>query len=108
NLKALRKKTDLPLVQLVAPTGQPADFTLAGDPRTYPDLMSDAGLKEIAGYADAIGPHKWMIVQFGSDGARDTGLARRARAQGLGIHVWTLRAENEFLPDTLRSSGDVA
>ena len=108
NLKALRRKTDLPLVQLVAPTGQPADFTLAGDQRTYLDLMSDAGLKEIAGYADAIGPHKWMVVQFGPAGARDTGLARRARAQGLGIHVWTLRAENEFLPDTLRSSGDVA
>ena len=27
-----------------------------------------------------------------------------ARAQGLGIHVWTLRAENEFLPVVLRSS----
>ena len=108
NLRALRKRTDLPLVQLVSPTGQPADFTLAGDPRTYLDLLSDAGLKEIATYADAIGPHKWMVVQFGPAGARDTGLARRARAQGLGIHVWTLRAENEFLPDALRSSGDVA
>jgi glycerophosphoryl diester phosphodiesterase len=108
NLKALRKKTDLALVQLVAPTGQPADFTLAGDARSYLDLMSDSGLKEIATYADAIGPHKWMVVQFGPAGARDTGLARRARAQGLGIHVWTLRAENEFLPDALRSSGDVA
>ena len=31
NLKALRRRTDLPLVQLVAPTGQPFDFTLAGD-----------------------------------------------------------------------------
>jgi glycerophosphoryl diester phosphodiesterase len=70
--------------------------------------MTDAGLKGIAGYADAIGPHKWMVVQFGTAGAADTGLARRARAQGLGIHVWTLRAENEFLPNPLRLSGDVA
>jgi glycerophosphoryl diester phosphodiesterase len=108
NLKALRRRTDLPLVQLVAPTGQPFDFTLAGDPRTYMNLMSDEGLKEIAGYADAIGPHKWMVVQFGKSGTQDTGLARRARAQGLGIHVWTLRAENEFLPVDLRSPGDAA
>jgi glycerophosphoryl diester phosphodiesterase len=108
NLRALRERTDLPLVQLVAPTGQPFDFTLAGDKRTYLDLMSDAGLQEIAGYADAIGPHKWMVVQFGPNGAAPTGLGRRARAAGLGIHVWTLRAENEFLPDQLRSSADVA
>ena len=49
-----------------------------------------------------------MVVQFGAGRARDTGLARRARGLGLGVHVWTLRAENEFLPDDLRSSGDAA
>jgi glycerophosphoryl diester phosphodiesterase len=108
NLKALRRRTDPPLVQLVSATGQPFDFTLAGDKRTYLDLMSDAGLKEIAGYADAIGPHKGMIVQFGPSGPAPTGLGRRARAAGLGVHVWTLRAENEFLPAALRSSADVA
>jgi glycerophosphoryl diester phosphodiesterase len=108
NLKALRRHTDLPLVQLVAPTGQPFDFTLTGDKRSYRDLMTDAGLAEIAAYADAIGPHKWMVVKFEPGGAEDTGLARRARAAGLGIHVWTLRAENEFLPDVLRSPGDMA
>jgi glycerophosphoryl diester phosphodiesterase len=103
NLKALRARTDLPLVQLIEPAGQPFDFTLAGDTRTYQDLLSDAGLREIAGYADAIGPHKWMVVEFAPGQRRDTGLARRARAAGLGIHVWTLRAENEFLPEDLRS-----
>jgi glycerophosphoryl diester phosphodiesterase len=49
-----------------------------------------------------------MIVSYGAAGATDTGLARRARAPGLGIHVWTLRAENEFLPAALRSSADPA
>jgi glycerophosphoryl diester phosphodiesterase len=108
NLEELRRRTDLPLVQLVAPTGQPFDFTLAGDKRSYLDLMSDAGLAQIASYADAIGPHKWMVVQFGPGGSTDTGLARRARAAGLGIHVWTLRAENEFLPAALKTPGDAA
>lgn len=109
NLKALRRRTDLPLVQLVAPMGQPFDFTASSDPRGYQDLMGDAGLREIAGYADAIGPHKGMVVEFvAGGGAADTGLARRARAAGLGVHPWTLRAENQFLPVDLRSSSDAA
>jgi glycerophosphoryl diester phosphodiesterase len=70
--------------------------------------MTDRGLARIATYADAIGPHKWMVVQFGPNGPEDTGLARRARAAGLGVHVWTLRAENEFLPAALHSSNDPA
>lgn len=108
NLVALRRRTDLRLVQLVAPSGQPFDFTLSGDRRSYLDLMSDAGLAQIATYADAIGPHKWMVVQFAGGKITDTGLARRACNLKLGVHVWTLRAENEFLPVDLRSSGDVA
>jgi glycerophosphoryl diester phosphodiesterase len=108
NLEALRGKTDLTLVQLIESTGQPFDFTLAGDARTYADLTSDDGLRQIAGYADAIGPHKWMVVRFADGRPEDTGLARRARAAGLAAHVWTLRAENEFLPPSLRSSADPA
>jgi glycerophosphoryl diester phosphodiesterase len=108
NLKSLRPQTDLPLVQLVAPSGQPFDFTLAGDARSYLDLMDEAGLAQIARYADSIGPHKGMVVQFANGKPTDTGLARRARAAGLGIHVWTLRAENEFLPPDLRVPGDGA
>ena len=108
NLRTLRRQTDLPIVQLVERKGRPFDFTLAGDSRSYADLMSERGLREIATYADAIGPHKWMIVEFGGQSSRETGLGRRARAAGLGIHVWTLRAENEFLPEALRSSGDAA
>jgi glycerophosphoryl diester phosphodiesterase len=108
NLKALRNRTDLSLIQLVEPRGQPFDFKLSGDPRSYADLMSDIGLKEIAGYADAISPHKWLVVQFQDGKVIDTGLARRAHAAGLMVHVWTLRAENEFLPPDLKSSADPA
>ena len=61
--------------------------------------MTDAGLQEIA---DLCGRDRPAQVDgrrnSGRPERRDTGLARRARAQGLGIHVWTLRAENEFLP----------
>ncbi len=108
NLRALRRRTDLSLIQLVEPKGQPFDFTLSGDKRSYADLMSDAGLREIATYADAIAPFKWMVVRFEGGKVIDTGLARRARALGLGVHIWTERAENEFLPEDLRSSANPA
>ncbi len=108
NLEALRARTDLTLVQLVEASGQPFDFTLAKDPRSYADLLSDAGLAHIATYADAIGPFKRLVVDYEGGQPRDTGLARRARAAGLGVHAWTLRAENEFLPEGLRSGGDAA
>jgi glycerophosphoryl diester phosphodiesterase len=106
NLKRLRGKTDLPLVQLMSAEGQPADFTLAGDKRTYLEMLSDAGLREIASYADAIGPFKGLVVDYRTTPRRETGVARRARAAGLGVHVWTLRAENEFLPADLKSAGE--
>ncbi len=108
NLRMLRRRTDLSLVQLIGATGQPFDFTRSRDTRSYRDLLTDAGLKEIAAYADAIGPFKGLVVAEQPGGRRDTGLARRARAAGLGVHVWTLRAENEFLPVDLRSAGGAA
>jgi len=108
NLEALRQRTDLPIVQLIEASGQPYDFVLAHDPRTYADLLGDAGLKAIAAYADAIGPFKGLVVQFANGQLTDTGLARRARAAGLGVHPWTMRAENEFLPQVFKSSQDPA
>jgi glycerophosphoryl diester phosphodiesterase len=53
----------------------------------------------IAQYADAIGIAKHL--------ATDETIAR-AHAEGLLVHVWTFRAENEFLPDDLKSSASPA
>ena len=108
NLRRLRRRTRLPMVQLIDSKGQPYDFTLAGDPRSYADLMSSAGLREIATYANVIGPYKEMIVDRKSDGSigKDTGLARRARRAGLGVHIWTMRAENHYLPLECRRGTD--
>jgi glycerophosphoryl diester phosphodiesterase len=99
NLKALRRRTDLPLVQLVGARASPS-ISRWRRPRSYLDLMTDAGLAEIATYADAIGRTSGWSCSSARTGA-DTGLARARARGGLGIHVWTLRAENEFLPGRL-------
>ena len=100
NLRMLRRRTGVRLVQLMEAQGQPYDLTRRGDPRTYADLATPAGLVEIATYADAIGPNKALVIPRGADGrlAPPTPLVADAHAAGLQVHPWTFRRENVFLP----------
>jgi len=73
NLRQLRGMTRLPLIQL---------------------LEHELGdLAEIATYADGIGIAKALASAEG---------VRAAHAVNLKVHVWTFRAENEFLPADLQ------
>lgn len=108
NLQRLRKRTKVPMVQLIEEAGAPYDFVASGDSRTYADLIAPAGLESIADYANAIGPSKSLIIPRDADGASGapTSLVSNAHAVGLAVHPWTFRAENNFLPTNLRSSAD--
>jgi len=138
NLKQLNKMTPVRLVQLVdandvnpdgtldytAPFDRPYDWTASGDPRllarTFGFFATNAGLREIATYADGIGPWKRYIVSSkavdsngdgvvgdeNGDGNVDeadrqalppTDLIRRAHQHGLLIHTWTFRNESKRL-----------
>jgi glycerophosphoryl diester phosphodiesterase len=111
NLKALDQMIDAPLVQLLSgPTSRPYDFVVAGDSRTYADLATPAGLKEIAGYADGAGPSKDYIVPRDATGRSlaPTTFVTDAHRAGLVVHPYTFRNENTFLPLELRSSADPA
>ncbi len=108
NLKALSRMTDLPLVQLLNAGGRPWDFTVAGDPRTYADMATSAGLKEIASYASGVGVNKDLMIPRVTGGflGTPTALVRDAHNAGLIVHGWTFRAENAFLPADFDSSAD--
>ncbi|MDP5337031.1 MAG: esterase-like activity of phytase family protein, partial [Nodularia sp. (in: cyanobacteria)] len=130
NLKELSNKTDIPLVQLFDAIDvnldgslietQPYDFVVSGDPRTYADLRTPAGLQEIATYASGVGPWKRMIksvqgVDANNDGQADdvngdgvvndadktltppTSLVQDAHDAGLLIHPYTFRNEGRYL-----------
>lgn len=115
NLKELRAMTSMRLVQLVdnpnnppaangAPRNAPYDFVAAGSARTYADLVTPAGLREIATYADVVSPYKEVIIP--RTAANELGSASSfvsdAKAAGLKVHTWTLRPENPFLPVSMR------
>jgi glycerophosphoryl diester phosphodiesterase len=134
NLKQLDKMTPVKLVQLVdawdvaldgslvyAETSlRPYDWTVSGNPaltsRTYGFFATNAGLDEIARYADGVGPWKPYIVpttgtDANGDGSADditgdnvvderdrklappTSLVQRAHLRGLMVHTWTFRNE---------------
>jgi glycerophosphoryl diester phosphodiesterase len=77
NLKALRAKTQVRLIQLVdadgvdlktgaityaAPYDMPYDWKVAGRTGTFGDLLTPAGLAEVKRYADGIAPWKRYLV----------------------------------------------
>ncbi len=111
NLKRLNERIDVKLVQLFgAKAGRPFDFTVDGDPRTYADLATRAGLREVSRYADGVGPSKDYIVPRDSTGRSlaPTSFVADAHRTGLLVHPYTFRNENMFLPLELRSSADPA
>ncbi|WP_279338995.1 glycerophosphodiester phosphodiesterase family protein [Sphaerisporangium perillae] len=104
NLKELRSATRVRLIQLINATGAPYDLVAAGDPRTYTDLVTPEGLREISRYADGLGVATTRIVPAGPDGRlqQPTTLIRDAHRRGLAVHTWTVRPENSQLPADYR------
>ncbi len=76
NLKYLRSRTSVRLVQLVdaddvapdgsityaAPFDRPYDWAVSGRAGTFGDLLTPAGLAEVRTYADGIGPWKPYLI----------------------------------------------
>jgi glycerophosphoryl diester phosphodiesterase len=130
NLQYLRTRTRVKLVQLIdgdsvandgtvtlaPPFDKPYDFAVRGDPRTFKDLLTPAGLREIATYADGIGPWKPYLISSkctdaNGDGQCDdvngdgqvneadrtllapTTVVADAHAAGLLVHPFTFRNE---------------
>ena len=102
NLRALRSRTGVRLVQLIAEDGGPPDATATPSdvPRTFASMITPAGLAEVARYAYAIGVEKSLVQPIRADGTlgTPTTLVDDAHRAGLAVHVWTLRSDPTFLP----------
>lgn len=107
NLKEIHQKSSVRLVQLVNSSGRPYDFILQGaaNTRTYADLVTPDGLKDVATYATVVGANKELVIPVvnGALGT-PTAVVANAHALGLALHIWTLRPENNFLPASLKKA----
>ena len=139
NLKQLRSMTGVRLVQLLScydndlATGNciyipldadsaPGDWIAANDRRTYADMITPAGLADIAKYADGVGPWKRQFMgvkalAFGADGKpadfngdgavdeadgstiKNSNLVADAHTAGLFVHPYTFRTDRAFARD---------
>jgi glycerophosphoryl diester phosphodiesterase len=110
NLRKLDRMVPVRLVQLVDATGAPYDFVAGGDPRTYADLVTPAGLRWVGRYADGVGVNKNLVVPRDADGRllAPTTLVSDAHRVRLLVHAWTFRNENTFLPLDFRIGTDPA
>ena len=108
NLRALARETKVPLVQLTSTTGAPYDLVAAGDSRTYADIMTPAGLRDVATYADWVGPDKNSIIPRDAQGflTQPTSLVKDAHRADLKVVAYTFREENQFLPADFRKGTD--
>lgn len=115
NLIDLKNELDLhktikhaQIIQLYdAKTSQPADFVESGETKTYADLATAEGLKDVAKYANGVGPSKGYILNFNDNGSvQTTSFISDAHAAGLKVHPYTFRPENNFLPTPLKCSQD--
>ncbi|SNX57119.1 glycerophosphoryl diester phosphodiesterase [Streptomyces sp. TLI_55] len=109
SIQRLNRLVDNPLVVLLSSaTSRPWDFVEAGDPRTVADLITPAGLREIAGYAQGIGPTLDLVIPKDANGdlTTPTTLVADAHKVGLILHPYTMRNENPFLPTSFRKGTD--
>jgi glycerophosphoryl diester phosphodiesterase len=105
----LAERTQLPLMQLLEePLKRPADLFTLGDPRTFGDLVAPQELLAMSGYARHLGVHTDLVFPRDRSGAVRTPstLVGDAHELGLEVSVFTLRAENRFLPTNLRLGDD--
>lgn len=118
--QARREHPNIRLLQLIDdPAAQPYDVIAAGGKLTYADMCQPAGLRDIAAYADAIGPNLRAIIPLAADGTlgKPTSLVHDAHAAGLEVHPYTFRPENFFLarnfwhgsdPHSFNEAGSIA
>jgi glycerophosphoryl diester phosphodiesterase len=108
NLIELRRVLRVQFVQLTSATGAPYDFVAKGDPRTYADIVSPKGLRDVARYAQWLGPDKNQVIGRDAKGflLPPTSLVADAHQAGLKVVAYTFRAENTFLPLQFRSSAN--
>ncbi|KHL10958.1 glycerophosphoryl diester phosphodiesterase [Mumia flava] len=108
NLADLSRRVRNPLALNVSASGQPYDYTVAGNPTTYADLVKPAGLKKLSRFIDIVSAEKNVLIPRDANGylTEPTDVIDDAHRFGLEVVSWTFRAENQFLAADFRIGTD--
>ena len=103
NLRDLRRlglRTQVVQLTSAGTTSRPYDHVVSGDPETYAQMTTFAGLREVATYATVLGPDITQILPRDGAGVQQapTRLVVDAHRARLDVVPYTFRAENQFLP----------
>jgi glycerophosphoryl diester phosphodiesterase len=100
SLKLVASELKVRLIFLIdEPALTPFDETATPGARTYGDWLSPANLKLLAKTVYGIGPYKQLILPDSVNGepAQPTAVVSDAHHCGLKVHVYTFRAEKQYL-----------
>lgn len=108
-------KMDLKLIQLIANTRwKITKVYTAGGPQNYDYdwMLTPAGMRKIAQYAQGVGPYKNMLIkpQSTADKLVITPVLKAAHASGLVVHPYTFRSDKGHLAsyaNTLKQQLDI-
>ena len=81
---------------------RPADFVAQNINTTYADMATAQGLKNVATYANGVGP--WKPYIFNESYTAPSSFVTDAHAVNLKVHPYTFRPENNFLAPNLKCS----
>lgn len=106
-LKDLRAHSPVRMVQLLSNKNGPPD--LASQGVTYAQMGTPQGMAAIQQYAQGVSLLRHLAADMDKgQWVRASAVMRAAKDAGLSVHIWTLRPENQFLPNPYKNGSNPA
>lgn len=97
-LQRLRSQSPVRILQLLSNQGGPPDLSAQGV--SYAQMGSAQGMAQIQQYAQGVALLRQLAMDMEKgQWVRPSAVMRAAKEAGLQVHIWTLRPENQFLPN---------
>lgn len=106
-LQDLRAHSAVRIVQLLSNQNGPPDLAAQGV--TYAQMGTAQGMANIRQYAQGVSLLRHLAADMDKgQWVRASAVMRAAKDAGLSVHIWTLRPENQFLPNPYKNGSNPA
>ena len=106
-LKDLRAQSPVRIYQLLSNKDGPPDLVAQGV--TYAQMATPEGMANIKQYAQGVSMLRHLAADMEKgQWIRPSAAALAAKDAGLSVHIWTLRPENQYLPNPYKNGSNPA